>query len=459
MVATRLAPVLSQELAERERRGEPIRVGVIGAGVFGTQIIAQTSRAAGLTVAAIADLEPERAVRALRIGGVVEDEMSHAATAAEIDSAIGAGRHAVTRSVDELLASGVEVVIEVTGSPEVAAGHALAAIEARKHLVLVTVEADVVVGPLLKRLADEAGVHYSMALGDEPALAWELVDWARSCGFRVIAAGKGTRFVPEFRRATPDNVGELYGFTGKDYNPYVFCSFLDGSKHSIEMAALANAAGLSVDVRGMHFGAIDLRDVPDTLCHERHGGILRTEGVVDALSALRPDETWVDKHIRGGVWAVIEGPDDFAADSLGAYSGIAGSILGIEVGKRSKHLLVTRPSHWLGHELPYGVARMMIYGQTAGAPVGHHADVVAGAKRDLAPGEKLDGEGGYCVSGFTERAWLAREEGLVPIALTDGATVVRPVPAGGFVTYDDVELPETKLLELRRRLEEAVPAS
>jgi predicted homoserine dehydrogenase-like protein len=443
--------VLYTKLLRREQEGRPIRVGIIGVGTFGTQIVAQTCRMKGMRISAVADLRPEAGLRALELGGVDRSAVRRADTADDIDRAIAADRPAVTENVAELLASRIDVVIEATGNPEAGARHAWAAIEAHKHLVMVTVEADVVIGRLLKQRADAAGVMYSLAYGDEPALAVELCDWARSLGFRVVAAGKGTRFVPEFRTATPDDVPRLYGFSGKDYNAQVFCSFLDGTKHAIEMAALANATGLTVDVRGMHFAALDLRELPDVLCHQKHGGILRTEGVVEAVSAMRPDGTYVERNLRGGVHAVVEAPDGFAADSLGAY----GDIIGMQIGKRSRHLLIYRPQHFVGHEVPIGLARMMLDGEPAGFPVGHHCDVVAVAKKRLPVGTTLDGEGGYCVAGVVERAEVARAEGLVPIGLTGGAEVVREVGAGAALSYDDIRLQDSFIWKLRRQQDAA----
>ena len=177
-----------------------------------------------------------------------------------------AGEPAITTNADALIESEGDQVGEATGNVDAGSAHAYRAIEARKHVVMVTVEADIVVGHLLKQHADAAGVLYSMAYGDEPALAYELWDWARALGFRVVAAGKGTRFLTSFRKFNPAYVAAQYGFTGEDYNAQMFGSFLDGTKHAIEMTALANATGLVPDVRGLHFPSADLREVPDVLC-------------------------------------------------------------------------------------------------------------------------------------------------------------------------------------------------
>jgi predicted homoserine dehydrogenase-like protein len=311
---------------------------------------------------------------------------------------------------------------------------------------MVTVEADVLVGRLLKQLANEMGVMYSLAYGDEPALACELWDWAKTLGFRVIAAGKGTRFIPDFKKATPDDVPRLYGFTGQDYNVQMFCSFLDGTKHAIEMAALSNATGLVPDVRGMHFPTADLREIPDTLCHTSKGGILKTEGVVEAISSVYPDGKSVERSIRGGVYAVVAAMDGYAIDSLSSY----GEIIGMIIGERSKQAMVYRPQHFVGHEVPLGIARMALCGEVVGAPIGHFSEVVAAAKKKLKAGMILDGEGGYTVYGVIERASIARAQNLVPIGLTQGAEVIHEIPEDGTITYDDVRLPESFALHIRK---------
>jgi len=438
-----------EALQAREATDKPIRIGVIGAGTFGTQLIAQTCRMIGIRVSAVAELNPERAREALRLGSPAP--VREADTSGAINDAIRAGEPAITSNADALIESEVDLVVEATGNVDAGSAHAYRAIEARKHVVMVTVEADIVVGHLLKQHADAAGVLYSMAYGDEPALAYELWDWARALGFRVVAAGKGTRFLPSFRKFNPDDVAEQYGFTGEDYNAQMFGSFLDGTKHAIEMTALANATGLVPDVRGLHFPSADLREVPDVLCSKEKGGILTDEGVVDVLSAVRPDKTEVERNLRGGLFAVIDAPEGFSIDSLASY----GEIIGMHVGKQSNYAMIYRPQHFIGHEMPLTAARMMTLGQTCGAPVMKAADVVAAAKRSLPAGTKLDGEGGFTVYGLAERADVAAREGLVPIGLTADAEVLVDIPEDGMITYDNVKLADSFAYRL---LQEAAPA-
>jgi predicted homoserine dehydrogenase-like protein len=433
-------------LRELEETGNNIQVGLIGAGTFGAQITSQMAAATGMRLAAIAELEPPKAVRAYGLGGIEAHQVIAAQTPDAIDDVIASGRYAVTRSAQALVESGVDVVIEATGNVEVGAGHARATIAAGKHVVMVTVEADVVVGCQLKKLADEAGVLYSAAYGDEPAIALGLWDWARSLGFRVVAAGKGTRFRTSFRRANPDDVPKMYGFTGDDYNAQMFGSFLDGTKHAIEMACLANMSGLVPDIRGMHFPCSDLRGIPDTLCHRDKGGVLGQEGIVEAVSSIDENEMEVERSLRGGLYCVVDGPSDFTAESLGSY----GEIIGMITGKRSNYSMIYRPQHWIGHEMPITVAAIMLDSETCGTPMGQHAEVISAAKKPLAAGITLDGEGGYCLYGLLEKATIARVENLLPVGLSRGAILTHDIPEDGVVTYDDVQLAESPALELRQ---------
>ena len=313
--------MIHERLADLERKGTPITIGIIGAGTFGTQIIAQTCRIKGMRVAAIADLNIERGMRALKLGGISEDNIQVTTSAKQIHESIDKNISAVTSQAEELFESNLDIIVEATGVPEVGAVNAYQAIQNKKNLVMVTVEADVLVGYLLKNMADKAGVLYSMAYGDDPALACELCDWARTLGFQLISSGKGTRFSLEFRKANPDDVPKMYGFTGKDYNASMFCSFLDGTKHSIEMAALSNATGLIPDVRGMHFPTADLRNIPDIVCHKDRGGILSSTGVVEAVSSIFPNGQSVERNLRGGLYAVVEGQTDFAYESMSSILG------------------------------------------------------------------------------------------------------------------------------------------
>lgn len=428
-----------QQLQALEAQGRPIRVGIIGAGTFGTQIIAQICRMQGMRIAVIGELNAKRTLTALEHGGINRQQVREVDSAGAINDAMHDDTPAITGNIDAIMQSDIDVVVEATGSVNAGALHAFRAIEARKHVVMVTVEADVVVGHLLKQKADAAGVIYSMAYGDEPALAYELYDHARTLGFRVVACGKGTRFLTSFRKYNPDDVPAKYGFTGKDYNAQMFGSFLDGTKHAIEMTALSNATGLVPDVRGMHFPSVDLRTLPDVLCTADKGGILRQEGVVEAISAIDLNQQPIERNLRGGTFAVIDAPAEFYCNSLASY----GEIIGVMIGQSSGYALLYRPHHLIGHEMPITVARMMVAGQDCGAPVTKTSDVIAHAKRNIKAGEILDGEGGFTVYGLIERAGIATEQRLVPMGLTHGAKALRDIAEDEPITFDNVQVADS----------------
>ena len=438
--------MIYRRLQELEERDRAINIGLIATGTFGAQIVAQTCQMVGMRIAAIAELDEEKAKTAYERGGISREHIRVDEASDDINCAIADGHPIVTRDSAALIESDVDVIIEATGDVEVAARHARDAIAHRKHVVMVTVEGDAVYGSQLKKLADAAGVLYSAANGDEPSLAFQLWDWARALGFRVVAAGKGTRFLTSFRKANPDDVPRLYGFTGTDYNAQMFGSFLDGTKHAIEMCALSNMTGLVPDVRGMHFPAVDLREMPDVLAHKSKGGILNREGVVEAVSAAHQDDTPVERNLRGGLYAVIDGPVPALIESMRSY----GEITGMITGKKSDYAMIYRPQHFIGCEMPLTIAHMILDGVPCGAPIGQISDVVSAAKKSLAAGEILDGEGGYCVYGLLENTDVARAENLLPVGLTRGATLTRDIAEDEMVTYDDVGLPESVALELRQ---------
>lgn len=439
--------MLYERLLKREASGSPIRVGIIGAGTFGTQITAQLCKMQGIRASVVAELSLERAVGAFQTGGMKKEQIQFCETTAALNHAIRKDQPAVTTSTDQLFDSQVEVIVEATGIPELAVQHACKTIEAQKHIVMVSVEADILVGNSLRKQAEDNGVMYSMAYGDEPALALELVDWAQTLGFRVVAAGKGTRFKPDFRKANPDDVARLYGFTGEDYNSKMFGSFLDGTKHSIEMAALSNASGLIPDQRGMHFPALELSELPDAFCSKHHGGILNQEGVVDVVSSIHPDDRPVRNNLRGGLFAVIASDDDYLIPSLASY----GEITGMFTSRDNRRAVIYRPQHFVGHEMPITIARMMLLNETSGKPIKQISDVVAIAKKTLKPGMLLDGEGGYTVYGVIEQTVVAAKEQLVPIGLTGNAEVIHEIKEDEPVRFQNIKLQDSLALQIRTK--------
>ena len=296
-------------LQKRLAAGRPVRVGLIGAGKFGSMFLSQVPTTPGLEVAAIADLSPDRARAACRAVGWTED------------------RIAATRITDDAMAMiaspDVEVIVEATGHAPAGIAHARRAIREGKHIVMVNVEADVLAGPLLAREAERAGVVYSLAYGDQPALICELVDWARACGFKVIAAGKGTKYMPEYHASTPDTVWGYYGLTPEQariggMNPQMFNSFLDGTKSGIEMAAVANATGLTPAPDGLAFPPCGTHELADVL-RPGNAGALHHSGQVEVISSLHRDGSQVRNDLRWGVFVAFEAPNDYAARCFQEY--------------------------------------------------------------------------------------------------------------------------------------------
>ena len=398
---------------------------MIGTGTFATMFLHQARRVPNLEVTAVADLSADRAEAALATAGYA---------GAERDAVrVGRGRD----SADAVLArSDVDVVVEATGSPVAGAAHALAAIEAGQHVVMVTVEADVVVGPVLAARAAERGVVYSMASGDQPSLIAELVDWARTNGFDVVAAGKGTKYLPEYHRSTPEDVWGYYGFTPEHaaesgLNPVMFNSFLDGTKSAIEMAAVANATGLLPPEHGLAFPPAGTDALAEVCIPREHGGVLDRPGTVEVVSSLHRDGSPVARDLRWGVYVTLEAPDDYVARCFADY--------GLRTDASGRYAAMYRPYHLIGLELAGSVCAAGARGTDSGTPHGWVADVVATAKRDLAPGDRLDGEGGAYVYGTVRPAARSRDGRLLPIGLADDLAVTRPVAAGDPLTRDDVE--------------------
>ena len=440
-------------LARRARDGRPVRVGLIGAGKFGSMFLAQVPTMTGVHVLAIADLSVERARAALnRVGW----DAARAA-AAGIDRALRDGTTWVCDDPMAVIAAApVEVVIDATGDPLAGVRHALAAIDHGKHVVMVNVEADALVGPALARRAAEAGVVYSLAYGDQPALICELVDWARACGFAVAAAGKGTKYLPAFHASTPETVWANFGIDPDEaardrLNAQMFNSFIDGTKSAIEMCAVANATGLTPAPGGLTFPPCGTEELATVLRPSSHGGSLHHAGQVEVVSSLQRDGSRVERDLRHGVYVVIEAPNDYTARCLRQY--------GLAIDPSGRFAAMYKPYHLIGLELAVSVASAALRGEPTGAPAAFRADAVAVAKRALAPGEVLDGEGGYSVWGRLSPAADSIAAGALPIGLAHGARIERAVAKGAAVTLKDVTLAGAdQALALRRELAPEHPA-
>ena len=435
-------------LQKRADEARPIRVGLVGAGKFGSMFLAQAIRTPGLHVLGIADIAPERARESLaRIGW---PSAQYAAT--DLDAALKSGATAIVDDAEALIRTGaLDVVIDATGSPAAGVHHALAAAENGKHIVMVNVEADVLAGPLLAARACAAGVVYSLAYGDQPALICDMVDWARACGFDVVCAGKGTKYQPKFHASTPDTVWDFYGLTADQaaaggMNPKMFNSFLDGTKSGIEMAAVANATGLTPAPDGLAFPPCGVHDLPRVLRPAAAGGRLHHKGQVEVISSDERDGRRVVGDLRWGVYCVFEAPSEYVERCFAEY--------GLVTDDSGRYSATYKPFHLIGLELGVSVASAALRGEPTGAPTGWRGDVAATAKRDLAAGETLDGEGGATVWGKLLPAADSLARGALPIGLADGCRLKRPVAAGAVVTRADVELDaRAELVRVRGEME------
>jgi len=436
-------------LAARAERAEPLRVGLIGAGKFGTMFLSQARRVPGLHVMGIADLAVERAHNALRRADWPAEQFA----ATSFAEAKRNGTTFITDDSEKLIAAeGVEVLVEATGIPSVGIRHALGAFENGKHMVAVNVEADVLAGPLLAQRAARAGVVYSLAYGDQPAIICELVEWARATGFEVVCAGKGTKYLPVYHSATPDTVWGYYGFSPEfvaqgDYNARLFNSFLDGTKSAIEMAAVANATGLLPQPEGLQFPPCGADDLQHVLRPRADGGILPHKGTVEVVSSLERDGRPVYRDLRFGVYVVFAAPSDYVKRCFVEY--------GIRADSTGRYAALYRPYHLIGLELTVSVLRVGLRGEATGTATGFRGDVVAIAKRDLAAGETLDGEGGFCVWGKLMPAADSLRSGGLPIGLAHGVKLKRAIAAGRPVLWDDVEYDAANpTVRFRREMEE-----
>jgi predicted homoserine dehydrogenase-like protein len=434
-------------LSRRAEAGKPIRVGVIGGGKFGTMFLAQARVTPGLHVLGVADLKPDRARASMRGAGWPEEQLAAPDCGAALASG---GTHLTDDAMDLIGASGLDVLVEATGDPRAGVRHALAALEHGRHLVMVNVETDVLVGPLLAAQAAKAGLVYSLAYGDQPALICELVDWARACGFEVVCAGKGTRYLPDFHQSTPATVWDHFGITAAEaaaagMNAKMFNSFVDGTKSAIEMCAVANAAGLEPQERGLSFFPCGTHDLPTVLRPASMGGQLERAATVEVISDRERDGRRVHNDLRQGVYVTFRAPTAYAAACFAQY--------GVTIDPSGEIAALWRPFHLIGLELGVSIASAALRGEPTGCPQAVRADVVATAKRDLAAGEVLDGEGGETVWGRLMPAAAARAEDGLPIALAHEVRLNRPIAAGRRIAMADVTLDESEpALILRRRL-------
>ena len=441
---------LHAKLLEREAAGRPVTVGLIGAGKFGTMFLSQVRLTRGMHLVGVADLSVPRAQSQLKTAGWPGQSYDTASLA----DAFRTRRTHVTDDTAALIAfPDIEVIVEATGDPATGIRCALAAIKHGKHIVMVNVEADALAGPLLARRAQEAGVVYSLAWGDQPALICEHVDWARTAGFKVIAAGKGTRYHPSYHRSTPETVWDILDryLQIKDrnsINPKMFNSFIDGTKSGIEMTAVCNATGLVPQSGGLRFPPASRFELADVCKPESEGGTLEKAGVTEVTSSVDRNEKDVPHHLAMGTYVVFEGETEYARRCFREYH--------LLPDRSGKYAALYRPIHMIGLELGISVASAALRREPTGVPTGFRSDVVATAKRDLRAGEILDGEGGFCVWGKQTPADLSLDSGFLPLGLAHNVKLRRDIGEGERLKWSDVAYDDNDAaVRFRREMETA----
>lgn len=439
---------LHQLLWQREAESKPVRVALIGAGRFGTMFLSQVRTTPGLHVVGIADLNTGRAHEQLKRVGWTKDDL-----AGDIDIALAERKTIVTADAKALIDAPVDIVVEATGNPEIGIDHALRTINAGHHIVMVNVEADALAGPALAERARQAGVVYSLAYGDQPAMIWELVDWARTCGFEVVCAGKGAKYLASYHRLNPDNVWAAWEFSEEltssgQLNPYMHTSFRDGTKAAIEMAAVANAAELRPGDDGLTFPPASTSELA-TVCRPRaDGGTTQHMGTVEVVSSVDRAGNWLSDHIQEGVFVVIKAPNDYASGCFAEYPW--------HPDEDRRYIAMSKPFHLVGMELNITIANVALLGAPTGAPRGFSADVIAVAKKPLQAGETLDGEGGFAVRGKLIPASESLRRHALPIGMAH-LPLTRSVNEGDIVTWDDVDIRTgSQVLQLRQETEKLV---
>ena len=421
-----MSKLILDALRAREAEGRPVLTGVIGAGHFGIGVVAQLAQAPGMVPAAVADLDVEAAVEAYVAAGYEPGDVVVARNASEAADAVRAGRPVAVPDGAMLAELPLEAVVDSTGSPDAGATLAPLCLRAGQHVVMVNVESDIVVGAALRRIADEAGVVYTLADGDQPSLICELADFAASLGLEVVAGGKGsTLFPPGHPRRVRVESDPNSSFTN--------LTFQDGTKSQIEMASAANVLGWGVDVRGLHHPSARLEQVATLFGPRERGGLFSRTPVIDFVNCLSPDGTeQIEHHLAHGVFVVVTSTQEATLTALHSK--------GVPMSEDRSRALLWRPFHLVGAETPYSVAQAVLFRTGTGTPRPEPSvEVVAVAKRDLPAGTELDVMGARQVLGQAENADIAAEQRLLPWGLANGVRLRRAVAGGAALTYDDLE--------------------
>ena len=428
---------LEKKINELIDNKKTVNVTLIGAGKFGSMFLSQAPYTKGLNVFTICDLNIDKAKKACLKVGWSEDQINNTIFTEDFEKAI---------NDDE-----VDVVVEATGHPSSGIKHARTCFKYGKHVIMVNVEADVLAGPSLSAEANSAEVVFSMAYGDQPSLTLEIIEWARASGFKVTAAGKGTKYLPEYHYSTPKTVWDHYGLTSDEaekagMNSKMFNSFLDGTKSSLEMSAIANASGLNVPNTGLLFPPCGMDDLASLLKEKNKGGILEKNEQVEVVSSLERDGRPVFKDLRWGVYAVLQAPNDYAASCFKQY--------GMNTDQSGEFSAMYKPFHLIGMELNTSIFSAALLKLPTGQTKYFKGDVVSVSKRNLKKGEKLDGEGGFTVWGKLIPASTSLNLQALPIGLANDMYLKNDINKDKIITWNDVEFDSNdEIINYRHQME------
>ena len=399
-----------------------INIAFIGCGKFISMFLSQYNQLKKIKIDTIIDLDIERAKSNCIKSGLKKE------TVEKIN---------FVNSLDSILNRNIEIFIEATGNPIAGTLHAYKIIQVKKNIIMVNVEADVLCGKYLSDLAKENNVIYSMAYGDQPSLIIEQIEWARLNGFFVTCAGKGTKYHPSFEYSTPESVWNNYGMTAEQakkagMNPKMFNSFVTGDKSSIEMAAVANASGLKCPVNGLTYPPIGVYDIANKLIPKDKGGHIDHEGQVEVISSIDRKKIQIENDLRWGVYIVIKAQNNYVKNCFKEY--------GMVTDNSGEYSAIWRPYHYVGLELAQSIYSIALDKKPTGYTKFFNADVVSVAKKDLASGEILDGEGGFASRGRLVASKDSIEGKFLPLGLSDGAKTKKSIKKDEFIKIDDVEI-------------------
>ena len=400
-----------------------IKIAFIGCGKFISMFLSQYNQLKKIKIDSIVDINIDRAKKNCKNSGLSEQTIN------DIN---------FSKNLDDILKRDIDIFIEATGNPLVGTKHAVKIIENKRNIIMVNVEADILCGKYLSDLAEENNVVYSMAYGDQPSLIIEQIEWARLNGFHVTCAGKGTKYHPSFEYSTPDTVWGHYGLTKEraenesGMNPKMFNSFLCGDKSAIEMCAVSNASNLKCPENGLTFPPIGVYDIAKKMVPKSYGGLIDHDGQVEVISSIDLDKKDVPHDLRWGVYIVIKAQNEYVKNCFKDY--------GMVTDSSGNFSAIWRPYHYVGLELAQSIYSVALDQKATGQTKYFNADVVSLAKKDLNPGDTLDGEGGYCARGRLTTARTSTKNNYLPLGLTDNARVIKQIKKDQFIKFSDVEI-------------------